>query len=453
MSVTTLLIIAALAVAVLLFLVIRVKLSAFVALLLVSLGTALATGIPIGDLMPTLTEGMAKTLGSVAIVVGLGAMLGRLIEDAGGATSLATYFTEKLGRKRIIGAVSAAAFVLGIPVFFDVAYIILAPIVLGFARVANINPVKLGLPVAAMLMTTHVALPPHPGPVAAAEILGIDPGFLILVGTPISIITALIGYAICKKMPVDKVELGPTPFDAHNSEDTQTEKEKAKKPIHPLVFLILVLLPIAQIMVGTVGMMNLGKEHPNYGIFSFIGSSALALLVAVMIAYLVLGSKAGWDLQKRGAIMDSALPTVAVIVFVTGAGGVFANVLVKSGIGVALADTLAATSIPLILMAFLIAVALRVSQGSATVAILTSAGLMAAPLAAAEYTTTQIALVTLAICFGSFTFSHINDSGFWIVTKYLGLSVKDGLKTWTVYSTIFGLIGFLASAGAFAILS
>ncbi|MDO4911280.1 MAG: GntP family transporter [Corynebacterium sp.] len=453
MSVTSLLLIAAVAVAVLLFLVIRVRLSAFVALLLVSLGTALATGIPIGELMPTITEGMAKTLGSVAIVVGLGAMLGRLIEESGGATGLATYFTDKLGAKRVVGAVSAAAFVLGIPVFFDVAFIIVAPIVLGFARVASVSPIKIGLPVAAMLMTTHVALPPHPGPVAAAEILGIDPGFLILVGTPISILTALVGYFACKRMPLDRISLEPLPFDAPDEISSASDRPNAARRIHPIVFLVLILLPIAQIMVGTVGMMNLSKEDPNYGIFSFLGSSALALLVAVMIAYLLLGHRAGWDLARRGSIMDSALPTVAVIVFVTGAGGVFANVLVKSGIGVALADSLAATSIPLILMAFLISVALRVSQGSATVAILTSAGLMASPLAAADYSTTQIALVTLAICFGAFTFSHINDSGFWIVTKYLGLSVKDGLKTWTVYSTVFGLIGFLASAGAFAMIS
>lgn len=163
MSTSMLLLVAVIAVAVLLFLVIKVKMSAFVALLLVSLGTALVTPIPVGEVVPTMVAGMGKTLGSVMIVVGLGAMLGRLIEVAGGAEALATRFTEKLGKRRVIAAVTMAAFILGIPVFFDVGFIILAPIVFGFAKVARMDPLRIGLPVAAVMLTVHVAMPPHPG--------------------------------------------------------------------------------------------------------------------------------------------------------------------------------------------------------------------------------------------------------------------------------------------------
>ncbi|HHT40834.1 MAG TPA: GntP family transporter [Actinomyces sp.] len=458
MSAGMLLFIAAIAVAVLLFLVIKVKMSAFVGLLLVALGTALATGVPIGEVVPTMVEGMGKTLGNVMIIVGLGAMLGKVIEEAGGAESLATYFTQKLGTTRVIGAVTIAAFILGIPVFFDVGFIILAPIVFGFAKVANINPLKIGLPVGAVMLTVHVAVPPHPGPVAAAEILGVDPGRMIMVALPITAITGLIGFYAAKLIKTDKIKMGPSPATEFLDREVvsggtgTSVAEKIKAP-SALTVTALILLPIIQIMIGTVGTMQTEAESRAHDIFSFVGASAFALLVAVIVAYLVIGHQQKWSLEKRGSVLDSALPAVAVIVFVTGAGGVFANVLVKSGIGDALADALVATHIPIIVMGYVIALALRASQGSATVAILTSAGLLAAPITAAGYTPLQSTLVTVAMCFGGLGLSHINDSGFWIVTKYLGLTVKDGIKSWTVLTTIFSLVGFLLTTGVFLIVS
>ena len=456
MSATTLLIIAAVAVAVLLFLVIKVKMSAFVGLLLVSFGTALAAGIPIQEVVPTMVAGMGKTLGSVMIVVGLGAMLGRLIEVAGGAESLAQYFTNKLGVKKVIAAVTIAAFILGIPVFFDVGFIILAPIVFGFAKVARINPLKLGLPVAAVMLTVHVAVPPHPGPVAAAEILGVDVGTMIVVALPICAVTALIGFYAAKLQKVENAVMGPSPaadFIAGKELGESADHKGSLRIKAPgaLTVCTLILLPIVQIMIGTVGMMQTQKDTAPYHWFSLIGAAPFALLLAVLVAYLVIGGQQKWSLEERGSILDSALPAVAVIVFVTGAGGVFANVLVASGIGDSLSQALIASHIPIIVMAFVIAAALRASQGSATVAILTSAGLLAAPIAEAGYTPLQTALVTIAMCFGGLGFSHINDSGFWIVTKYLGLSVKDGLKYWTVLSTVFGVVGFLLTAAVFAV--
>ncbi|MDO5049389.1 MAG: GntP family transporter [Actinomycetaceae bacterium] len=458
MSAGMLLFIAAVAVAVLLFLVIKVKMSAFVGLLLVALGTALATGIPIGDVIPTMVEGMGKTLGNVMLIVGLGAMLGRLIEVAGGAESLARYFTEKLGTTRVIGAVTIAAFILGIPVFFDVGFIILAPIIFGFAKVAKIDPLKIGLPVGAVMLTVHVALPPHPGPVAAAEILGVDAGQMIMVALPISAVTGVIGFFAAKFIKTDKIVMGPSPAaeflegDLDSGSAGGSLKQKVKAP-GAFTVTALILLPILQIMVGTVGTMQVDPDSTAHSVFSFIGAAPLALLVAVIVAYLVIGNQQKWSLEKRGSVLDSALPAVAVIVFVTGAGGVFANVLVKSGIGDALSNALFATHIPIILMGYVIALALRASQGSATVAILTSAGLLAAPMVAAGYTPLQSTLVTIAMCFGGLGLSHINDSGFWIVTKYLGLTVKDGIKTWTVLTTIFSLTGFVLTAIVFALVS
>lgn len=203
-------------------------------------------------------------------------------------------------------------------------------------------------------------------------------------------------------------------------------------------------------MGGTVSNMLLA-DGPTRKWMGLIGSSLVALLVAVIVASIAVGHHQGWNLEKRGSVLDSALPDVAVIVFVTGAGGVFASVLVASGIGDALSTSLVAMRMPLILAGFLISAALRASQGSATVAILTTAGLLAQPIADAGYSPLQTMLVTLAIGFGGLGLSHINDSGFWIVTKYLGLSVKDGLKTWTLLSTVLGLTGFLLTWGVFAL--
>ena len=440
------------AIVLLLILVIRIKMSAFVALLLVAFGTALASGIALTDVVPTMTEGMGKTLSSVMIVVGLGAMLGRLIEVSGGADALAEKFSAVLGPKRVVAAVTAAAFVLGIPVFFDVGFIILAPIVFGFARVAKLNPLVLGLPVAGAMLTVHVALPPHPGPVAAAGITGADVGLMLLIGLPIAAVTAIVGFYASKLIKAHKYELLESP--ATKSAVIHDEAvDGPKRVLGAGTVLALILLPILQIMVGTVGNMTLAEGSTARGLAGMIGSSPIALLTAVVVGYLVVGHNQGWSLGKRGSVLDSALPDVAVIVFVTGAGGVFANVLVTSGIGAAFSEALIAINMPIILAGFLISLALRASQGSATVAILTAAGLLAQPILDAGYNPTQMTLVTLAIAFGGLGLSHINDSGFWIVTKYLGLSVKDGLKTWTVLSTILGLTGFLLTWGVFALVS
>lgn len=443
MGTTALLIIALIAVAVLLVLVIKAEVPAFVSLLLVSMGTALATGVPLANVVPVMVAGMGKVLGSVAIVVGLGSMLGRLIEVSGGADNLARRFSETLGSGRVIAALTAASFILGIPVFFDVAFIILAPIVFGFARVDKIHPMKIALPVGAVLLTVHVALPPHPGPVAAAAILNADVGLITVVGLVLCAIVGVVGFFAAKLFDVEKLVLGPSPATEAIAEDVSaTADTKGTVPSASMV-VMLILLPILLIMIGSVASTILPKGHPVLPFTSFLGAPATALLVGLIVAYLAIGNKARWGKRERGVIADSALPIVAIIIFVTGAGGVFGNVLVESKIGNALSQSLTAMGMPLIVASFVISLALRAAQGSATVAILTTAGLLAQAVEAGGYSALQVALVILAIGFGGLGLSHINDSGFWIVTKYLGLSVADGLKTWTVLTTICSVTGFL----------
>lgn len=453
MGTVALLLIALAAVAVLLALVVRLELPAFVALLLVSMGTALVTGIPLDNVVPVMVAGMGKVLGSVAIVVGLGSMLGRLIEVSGGADHLARRFTEVLGRKRVVAALTIAAFILGIPVFFDVAFIILAPIVFGFAKVAKLNPLKIALPVGAVLLTVHVALPPHPGPVAAAAQLTADVGLVTILGLAISAVVGVVGFFVAKAFKVDRIVLGESPArEATIVPASDVEALEQKKTVPGAGMVVgLILLPIAMIMVGSVLTTSLAEGHALRPIAAFLGTPTTALLTGLVVAYVVIGNKAKWGRRRRSAVAESALPIVATIVFVTGAGGVFGNVLVESGIGTALSDSLTALGMPLIVAAFVISAALRAAQGSATVAILTTAGLLSTAIAGGDFSAVQVALLTLAIGFGALGLSHINDSGFWIVTKYLGLSVADGLRTWTVLTTVCGVTGFLLTWGVWAL--
>lgn len=445
MGTTALLVTALVAVAVLLVLVIKTEVPAFLALLLVSMGTAIVTGIPLANVVPVMVAGMGKVLGSVAIVVGLGSMLGRLIEVSGGADNLARRFSEVLGAGRVVAALTAASFILGIPVFFDVGFIILAPIVFGFAKVDRIHPMKIALPVGAVLLTVHVALPPHPGPVAAAALLNADVGLVTVAGLLICAIVGVVGFFAAKLFKVDQLILGPSPATEAIADAGSAEAASETKATVPsaATVVMLVVLPILLIMIGSVAATVLPKGHPVLPFTSILGAPATALMVGLVVAYLLIGNKAQWNKSQRSSIADSALPIVAIIIFVTGAGGVFGNVLVESKIGEALSQSLTAMGMPLIVAGFVISLALRAAQGSATVAILTTAGLLAQAVAAGGYSPLQVALITLAIGFGGLGLSHINDSGFWIVTKYLGLSVADGLKTWTTLTTICGVTGFL----------
>ncbi|HAN7746008.1 TPA: GntP family transporter [Escherichia coli] len=454
MSTITLLCIALAGVIMLLLLVIKAKVQPFVALLLVSLLVALAAAIPAGEVGKVMIAGMGGVLGSVTIIIGLGAMLGRMIEHSGGAESLANYFSRKLGDKRTIAALTLAAFFLGIPVFFDVGFIILAPIIYGFAKVAKISPLKFGLPVAGIMLTVHVAVPPHPGPVAAAGLLHTDIGWLTIIGIAISIPVGIVGYFAAKIINkhqyamsvevLEQMQLAPA------SEEGATKLSDKINPPGVALVTSLIVIPIAIIMAGTVSATLMPPSHPLLGTLQLIGSPMVALMIALVLAFWLLALRRGWSLQHTSDIMGSALPTAAVVILVTGAGGVFGKVLVESGVGKALANMLQMIDLPLLPAAFIISLALRASQGSATVAILTTGGLLSE--AVMGLNPIQCVLVTLAACFGGLGASHINDSGFWIVTKYLGLSVADGLKTWTVLTTILGFTGFLITWCVWAVI-
>ncbi|MEN4547872.1 GntP family transporter [Pantoea agglomerans] len=451
MSTALLLAIATASIVILLLLVIKAKVHPFVALLIVSLLVAITTGIPAEKIMETIITGMGGLLGHITIIIVLGAMLGAIIEASGGAESLAQRFSKTLGLKRTVAALTMAAFILGIPVFFEVGFIIVIPLIYGFTKVARVSPLKFGLPMAGVMLTVHVALPTHPGAAAAAGILHTDMGWLMILGIAISVPVGIIGYYVAKFM-----NRRHYPLSVEVLEQLQMAKpegqEKKNEPAPPGALTIsgLIVVPIVLIVLGTLSHTLLAEGSLLRSVMTVIGTPPIALLIALGLAAWLLGVRRGWSKDKLEDLTGRAIPTSASVILVAGAGGAFGKVLVESGVGKALAVTLETLHLPLVPAAFILSLALRASQGSATVAILTTSGLLTQ--AVTGVTDMQRVLVTLAACFGGLGLSHVNDAGFWVVTRYLGLSVADGLRTWTVLTTLMGLSGFALTWLAWTVL-
>ncbi len=454
----------------LLLLIIRWKLNAFLALLIVSIVVGLAAGLPLATVpatadtpeklgvVPAIVAGLGSTLGSIAILITLGAMLGRIIELSGGASSLAGRFTEILGPKRVGAALTGAALVLAIPVFFDVGFIILVPIVYGFAQAAGLKPLRFGLPVAGIMLAVHVSVPPHPGVVGGAALLGADVGWLTIIGIVIAIPLAFVSHLLANRLTrrdVDMLASTKEMFEQAGRSGVQTTVTgtvtSTLAPPSAGMVLTLIVTPLVMIGIGTTAATVLPAGDPVRTIAQFIGAPLFALLVTVLLAIYFLGVRRRWGRDKISDVLESALPPTAAIILVSGAGGAFARVLTESGIGSALSSVLLDTGLPVLVLGFVVSLALRAAQGSATVAILTTAGLLADTVANGGYSMLQIVAITLAIAFGALGLSHVNDSGFWVVTRYLGLSVGDGLRTWTVLTTVLGLCGFALVAVFWAI--
>lgn len=456
--------IAAAGIAALLVLIIRFKVPAFLALLVVSVLVAVSARLPLADVFTVVATGVGSTMGKVALLIALGAVLGRLIETSGGVQSLADRLTSALGPQRTAIALTAVAFLVAVPVFFEVAVIVLVPVVYAFAKVLGFQPIRFGLPMAGIALSVHVVVPPHPGIVAGAGVFGADIGLVLLISLltclPLAVIAHLLGrrmtrhpLALSEAVARQVEEFGRDGLDGGSAgapggsgggggATTTAVAERVQAPPSAGLIAFLVAAPIAQILLGTALTLTLGEDHPLYGAAAFVGTPVFALLVAVGIAYFAIPVRRRWSLERTGDVMEGALPPIAAILLVVAAGGVFGEVLRATGIGAALSGVLDTLGLPVIVLAFVITLALRAAQGSATVAIVTTTGLLVESVTAGGYSPLQVALLTVAVGFGSLGLSHVTDAGFWTVTRYFGLSVADGLRTWTVLTTVLGLVGF-----------
>jgi len=440
--------IAAAGIALLLLLIITFKIHAFLALLLVSILVAVSTTIPLVDVFTLVANGVGSTMGKVALIIALGAILGRLIEVSGGVQSLADRVTDVLGPKRVAIALTVVAFLVAIPVFFEVGVIVLVPVLYAFSKLAGFHPIKYGLPMFGIMLAVHVAVPPHPGIVAGAGVFGADIGLIALVSLPICIVLGFLCYWIASILNRRDFELAPSvgaqieEFGTATSTIASVNRDgSVMAPPRAATIVLLIAIPIVQILVGTIGGLVLPADTFANSLSVFIGTPVFALLVAVSIAFFVLSVRRGWSLPKTNEIIESSFPPIASILLVVAGGGIFGAVLQASGIGGALAESLDSLGVPLIILGFIVSLVLRAAQGSATVAIVTTGGLLATAVGDGDYTPLQIAVLTVAVGFGSLGLSHVTDAGFWIVTRYLGLTVSDGLRTWTVLTTVLGVAG------------
>ncbi|MDO4916091.1 MAG: GntP family permease [Rothia sp. (in: high G+C Gram-positive bacteria)] len=451
-----LLAIAAGAILLLLFLILKLKLHAFPALILVSLVTAIATGIPIGSVVKVLLDGFGTTLGSVALLVGLGAMLGALIQYSGGAQVLANKLITVFGEDKAPIALGVASMLFGFPIFFDAGLVVMLPIVFSVARWVGGSMLLYGIPVAGAFSVMHVFVPPHPGPVSAAAFFNANVGVLLLVALIIAIPTWYFAVYLFSKFIGKRIDV-KVPL-------IMGQEEAPEEPYNPPTFgtvLFVLLLPMLLIFLNTglntlatAGILPTGaKDQSWYQVLRMLGETPVALLITTLVAMYLLGIKRQDHLLGIQHTMEGALPAVCSVILITGTGGMFGGVLRTSGIGDALAQVLGDMGVPLILAGFLISAILRVAQGSATVALTTAAGLITPGVLAADFNTIQVAALVVSVAAGSVVLSHFNDSGFWLVSRFFEMDEKTTLKTWTVMETLIGVFGFAGAAVIFGLAS
>lgn len=432
------------AIILLLVMIMKFKVHAFVALIVVSLLTALATGISVDKILPTLLGGFGSTLASVALLVGLGAMIGRLLEITGGAKVLADTLINKFGEKRAPFALGVASLLFGFPIFFDAGLVVMLPIIFSVAKQFGGSVLRYALPSAGAFAVMHAFLPPHPGPVASGDLLGANMGLLVIVGLVCAIPTWYIGTYLFS-MFVSKrihVDLPKAFLNSLAVNETAVQNPPSFKRV-----LIILLLPIFLILFDTgLNTLTVAKVVDGSDLWvqslRLIGKTPVALLITLVVAILLLKGNRSYEQIEK--ICNNALGPICSIILVTGAGGMFGGVLRASGIGDELSALMSDTGMPIIVAAFIIATTFRVAQGSATVALTTTAALIA-PMVAADTSLSQFDLcfIVISIASGATVLSHVNDSGFWLVSRFLEMDEKTTLKTWTALETSIGVIGFI----------
>ncbi|HET7313586.1 GntP family permease [Salinisphaera sp.] len=443
--------IAAGAIALLLVLIIHFKVHAFLALTVVSLATGFATLIPPKQILPTMLAGFGETLAAVALLVGFGAMLGRLVEHSGGAKALADRMVEVFGEKRAPFALGLASLCMGFPIFFDAGLVVMLPIIFAVARRLGGPLLLYGIPAAGAFSVMHVFVPPHPGPVTAIAAFGANPGLVLLTGIIVAFPMWYVSGYLWGKITA---RYHPFPVAAHLF--GTTDHDTIENPPRVATVIGLLLIPLVLIFANTglhfaatLGWVD--GEATWFHVARLFGQTPVALLITVLVAAYVLGWRRGEHGSALEKILDSALPAICSVVLITGAGGMFGGVLETSGIGDALADSLNNLGLPIIVATYVVAVMIRLAQGSATVALVTAAGLMAPAVVQGDYSAMQVVAVVIATAAGSVFASHVNDSGFWLVGRLMDMDVATTLKTWTVQQALESIVGFVIAYVIFAI--
>jgi GntP family gluconate:H+ symporter len=426
---------AALAVALLIFLIARLRMNAFIAIVLASLAAGLGAGVPLGRIARAFQDGVGATLGFVAIVIGLGTILGKLLAESGGAEVVARRLVSLFGERRLPWAIVAVAFIVGLPVFFNVGLVLLVPIVFTLAKTTGQPLMRLAIPLTAGLSVAHGLVPPHPGPLAAIERVHADTGAVLFYSILVGIPCAIVAGPLFGRLVGDRV----TPAAGGLGEQLATAS--APRPPGFGVTLVVILLPVILMLVGTAAGFALPAGHVVREWAGFIGNPLVALLIATLVATVAFGTACGFDRDAILRFSEECVGPIANVLLVVGAGGGFGKVLDEAGVAQAIAAMSQDFAIPPIVLGWTMAALLRVAVGSATVAITTSASLMA-PIAAAAPETSS-ALLVVAMGAGSLIASHVNDGGFWVVKQYFNLTVPETLRIWTVLETVVSVTALI----------
>jgi GntP family gluconate:H+ symporter len=485
---------AVLAIVVVILLIAWAKWHPFLALILGSATLGLVAGASPGDTVTSFTTGLGSTVGSVGLLIALGSMIGALLAESGGADGIVNRIVNRVTGSALPWAMAGVAALIGLPLFFEVGVVLLVPIVLLVARRTDIGLLRIGIPALAGLSVLHGLVPPHPGPLVAITTLNADLGLTLMFGLICAIPTVIIagpvyGNWIAKRVPVPVPRLllapaggaalepalaAPGTRGAGSGDELSGDRPVASGPVGGQDFVdrddlgnagggapgelvdreapaagrnpgfwpavLTVLLPIVLMLARGIGELVADKGNAVRDALDVLGNPPVALLFGVLLAMWTLGKRAGFNRQQTSGVLGGALPPIAGILLIVAAGGGFKQVLVDAGVGNVVADAAKDANISALVLGFLVAVGIRVATGSATVATITAAGIVA-PLAA-TLDRPEVSLLALAVGCGSLFFSHVNDAGFWLVKEYFGMTVGQTIKTWSVMETIISVVGF-----------
>ena len=435
---TRLVIAALIGLALLLVLIIKFKVQAMVAILVGAIVIGLVAGMPFDDIVTAVNDGIGNTLKGIALLVGLGSMFGAILEVSGGAQTLAVSMVKWFGDKKAAWALGITGLVISMPVFFDAGLIILIPLAFSLAKRTKRSSLFYAIPLLAGLAVGHAFIPPTPGPVLVATMLGVDLGWVIMVGIFCGIFAMIVAGPVWGSICGSKYYV-PVPEHVANQEDFDESKLPNFWTIVGIILIPLVLI-ILDSIAGVVPAMA-----PVQPILGFLGEPFVALLIATIVAMFVLGVKHGYKMEELEKIMTKSLEPTGLILLVTACGGVLRYMLQYSGLGDVIGNAVSSANLPIVVVAFIVAALVRICVGSATVAMTMAAGIIAAMPGIADLSPLYLACTTAAVAGGATVCSHFNDSGFWLVKSLVGMDEKTTLKTWTIMETLVGGTGFVVA--------
>lgn len=435
---TRLIIAAIVGLVILLVLIIKFKVQAMVSILVGAICIGLLAGMPATTIINAVNDGIGNTLKGIALLVGLGSMFGAILEISGGAQTLAVTMVKKFGDEKAAWALGITGMIIAMPVFFDAGLIILIPLAFSLAKRTKRSTLFYAIPLLAGLAVGHAFIPPTPGPVLVATMLNVDLGWVILVGIFCGAAAMIVAGPVFGKYCGQKYMI-QVPERVGMQEEIDESKLPKFGTIVAIIFIPLILIilkSLASVIPALSGLQPL---------FNFLGEPFVALLIATIAAMIILGLRHGYTMEELEKIMTKSLEPTGLILLVTACGGVLRYMLQYSGLGDVIGNAVSSANMPIVLLAFIVAVLVRISVGSATVAMTMAAGIVAALPGISELSPMYLACTVAAVAGGATVCSHFNDSGFWLVKSLVGMDEKTTLKTWTIMETLVGLTGFLVA--------